>query len=168
MTALQITEIGSFLNRLLKDGLFDRFLLREATIVRSVSFTIDGAVNPDFFDAGEAEQEGLSGLKYLPFGRIRPVCFELMKGRKKPSYFKFVFQLSPQNQQSTIERSGSGFRTEDVSAMYINLTYRNEILVCTTGISYRLFSLDRSLEQEWDRLVSLFLRKNEIACEPAS
>ena len=50
--------------------------------------------------------------------------------------------------------------------MYLHFTYKNDVLICTTGISYRLFSLDKSLEQEWDRLVLIFLRQNGIAAEP--
>ena len=167
MIALQITDIGHFMNSLLKDGLFDHFLLQEATVTQAVSYTIDGTVTPDFFDAEEIEAMNLSGMRFMPFGKIRPICFELMKGKKKPTYFKFVFLLSPKNQQSTIEKSGSGFHTEDISAMYINLTYKNNILVCTTGISYKLFSLDKTLEQEWDRLVTLFLKQNGISHEEA-
>ena len=88
-----------------------------------------------------------------------------MKGKKKPGYFKFVFLLSPQNQASTVEKSGSNFSNDDIRAMYLNLVYKNDTLTCTTGISYKLFSLDKTLEQEWDRLVLLFFKKNHIACE---
>ena len=165
MIALQITDIKSFMNSLLRTSLFDHFLLTEATITQAVTHTIDGTINPDFFDAGELQTLGLCDLQFMPFGNLRPICFELMKGRKKPGYFKFVFQLSPANQENTIARSASNFTSADVSAMYINLIYKNDILTCTTGISYRLFSLYKSLEQEWDRFVTLFLKRNQIEFE---
>lgn len=162
MIALQITDIGSFMNHLLKNGLFDHFLLQEATITQAVTYTIDGTVNSDFYEPEELEAMELDDAVYMPFSHIRPMCFEMIKGKKKPAYFKFVFLLSPKNQESTIAKAGSSFTSEDVSAMYINITYKNNSLTCTTGISYRLFSLDKSLDQEWDRLVMLFFKQNGI------
>lgn len=165
MIALQITDLGIFMNSLLKGAMFDHFLLQEATITQAISYTIDGALNKDYYSEDELEEMGLTNASCLPFSYIRPVCFELLKGKKKPGYFKFVFLLSPENQANTIARSGSSFNSEDISAMYLNLTYKNNILTCTTGISYKLFSLDKTLEQEWDRLVKIFFRQNKIDVE---
>lgn len=165
MIALQITDIGPFIHTLLKGTMFDHFLLQEATITQAVSYTIDGTLNRDYYSAEELEEMELSNDSCLPFSHVRPVCFTLLKGKKKPVYFKFVFLLSQTNQASTIAKSGSSFCNEDISAMYLNLTYKNNILTCTTGISYKLFSLDKTLEQEWDRLVKIFFRQNKIDFE---
>ena len=165
MIALQITDIKTFMHHLLKGTMFDNFLLQEATITQAASFHIDGTFNKDFYSEDELEEMNLDHVPFLPFSHIRPICFELLKGKKKPGYFKFVFLLSPKNQESTIARSGSSFHNEDVSAMYLNLTYKNNILTCTTGISYRLFSLDKTLDHEWDRLVTVFFRQNGIDVE---
>lgn len=166
MIALKITDIGIFINKLLKDGLCDHFLLQEAVITQAATFTIDGSFQPDYFDPDEIESMQLQDLSYVPFSLMRPHCLKLMQGKKKPLSFKFVFLLSPQNQYKTIERAGTSFLPEDVSGMYLHFTYKNETLTCTTGISYRKFSLDKALDQEWDRLVPVFLRQNGIATEP--
>ncbi len=166
MIALKITDIGIFINKLLKDGLCDHFLLQEAVITQAATFTIDGSFQPDYFDPDEIESMQLQDLSYVPFSLMRPHCLKLMQGKKKPLSFKFVFLLSPQNQCKTIERAGTSFLPEDVSGMYLHFTYKNETLTCTTGISYRKFSLDKTLDQEWDRLVPVFLRQNGIATEP--
>lgn len=166
MTALQITDLKHFMNSLLKTGLFDHFLLQEATITQAVSYSIDGKIHPDFFSEEDPDAAELQGLEYMPFSHIRPVCFDLIRGKKRPLSFRFVFRLSPKNQESTLAQAGTSFSMEDISAMYLNLTYKNNMLTCTTGISYRMFSTDRSLEQEWDRLVTLFLKRNQIAVIP--
>ena len=49
--------------------------------------------------------------------------------------------------------------------MFLNLKYQDQKLTCITGISYRVFSMDKSLEQEWDRLVTVFFRNNKIPFE---
>lgn len=166
MIALKITDIGTFINKLLKEGMCDHFLLQEAVITQAATFTIDGSLQADYFDSEETENLQLQDLSYVPFSLMRPHCLKLMQGKKKPLYFKFVFLLSPANQLNTVERAGTSFLPEDVSGMYLHFTYKNETLTCTTGISYRKFSLDKTLDQEWDLLVPVFLRKNGIAAEP--
>ncbi len=166
MIALQITEIGTLMNQMLKGNLFDSFLLKEASVSQAFKTTIDGTLQNSFFSAEEAEQFGLSGLKYIPFSHVRPLCLNLLKGSRMPDTFHFIFLLSPQNQASTIAQSGSSFHPEDITGLFLNLIYKNNSLTCTTGISYQIFSMDKSLEAEWDRLITVFFRKHGIAvCE---
>lgn len=162
MTALQILDIGPLLNRMLKGNMFDRFLLREATVSGAFRTDIDGTLCSGFYSKEECRQLGLDGLRFIPFSHVRPLCLDLIKGNRKPEAFRFVFLLSPEHQTGTIARSGSSFRTEDVTGMFLNLNYKNEMLTCTTGISYRVFSPDKSLEKEWDRLAALFFRQHGI------
>ncbi len=165
MVAFQISEVGSLLNQMLKGDLFDRFLLREASVSQAFTATIDGTLKPGFYSEEECAELGLDGLAYIPFARVRPLCLDLIKGNRKPDAFRFVFLLSPENQASTIAHTGTSFRSEDIGGLFLNLTYKNEALVCTTGISYRTFSMDKSLEQEWDRLAVLFFRQHGIAVQ---
>ena len=47
----------------------------------------------------------------------------------------------------------------------MNIRYQNQLLSLTTGISYNIFSVDKTLDNEWDRLVRQFLKKHEIGFE---
>lgn len=165
MVALEINEIGALIHQLLKGGMFDNFLLQEAVISQAFDHTIDGTLNSDFYSEEENEQLGLAGLKYIPFSHVRPICLELIKGKRKPGYFKFIFLLSPANQAGTIAHSGSSIRPEDVTGMFLNLIYKNGSLTCTTGISYRVFSMDKTLEKEWDRMATVFFKQHGVAVE---
>ncbi len=167
MVALQISEVGTLLNQMLKGDLFDHFLLREASVSQAFTAAIDGALCPGFYSEEECRELGLTGLSYIPFARVKPLCLDLIKGSRKPDSFRFVFLLSPENQAATIARSGTAFRTEDISGLFLNLTYKNEALICTTGISYRTFTMDKSLEREWDRLAALFFKQHGIAVTEA-
>ena len=91
--------------------------------------------------------------------------FDLIKGRRTPSYFKFVFLLSPKNLERTLLSTHSSFTPEDITGMFINLKFQQKKLLLTTGISYRIFSVDKSLDQEWDSLVKRFLTAHEISFE---
>lgn len=162
MIALDILEIKDFMNKLLCQETFDNFLLREASVTGSAAWTFDGTLNPDFYSGEELEQEGLTGLSYLPFSKVRPQCFALIRGKHTPSHFKFVFLLSPSNLARTIAQTKSSFTPADISGLFINLRYQSGKLLLTTGVSYRIFSADKSLEQEWDSLVKRFLKGHDI------
>lgn len=166
MTAFEISDIKSFMSRLFGSPLFDHFLLAEATIQTVATYHIDGQLNRSFFSEKELEEKHLSDCPCAPFSLLRESCFTMMKGKNVPLSFQFVFQLSPENMARTLNTSGSTFTSDDVSAMFINLNYKNGKLICTTGISYKLFSMDKSLDREWDALVEKFFKKNRIEIDP--
>lgn len=168
MIALNLLEIKDFMNKLLCSETFDNFLLREATIQNSVTWSLDGSLNTDFYSGEELENDGLSGLPFLPFGKVRPQCFDLIKGKRTPTYFKFVFLLSPANLARTLKQTKSSFTPEDITGMFLNLKFQRGKLLLTTGISYRTFSADKSLESEWDQLVKRFLKNHGIVFDELS
>ena len=155
MIALSLPEIKDFMNKLLCTDTFGHFLLKEAVILGSVTWSLDGTIQPDFYSSDEADALGLTGLSFLPFEQVR----------RTPSYFKFVFLLSPKNLERTLLSTHSSFTPEDITGMFINLKFQQKKLLLTTGISYRIFSVDKSLDQEWDSLVKRFLTAHEISFE---
>lgn len=165
MIALKLPEIKYFMNQLLCTETFDHFLLQEAVIQKEITWNIDGRLNNQYYNEEELELRALTGLAFLPFGHVRSHCFDLIKGKRTPTYFKFVFLLSPTNLARTIEQAHTGFTPNDISAMYLNLNFQKGELQLTTGVSYRIFSGDKSLDHEWDRMIRLFLKNHEIAFE---
>lgn len=153
------------MSRLLKTELFDHFLLSEAVITTAVTYRVDGRLNPSFFSKDDLDILGLNGLPAAPFSLLRGDCFEIIKGTRTPSYFKFVFLLSPENLKNTLTSVKSPFTEQDISGACLNLIFQNQALTCTTGVSYRVFSADRSFEAEWDKLVCRFFKGHGISCE---
>lgn len=165
MIALELTNIKSFMNKLLTTTTFDNFLLQEAIIQSSAAFVIDGHLQKGFYSQEELEELHLTRDNVLPFSMLRANCFDLIKGKKAPSSFKFVFMLSSDNLEKTLNSLGSSYTIHDLSGVFMNIKYPNQLLTLTTGISYRIFSTDKSLEQEWDKLVMKFLKQHEISFE---
>lgn len=165
MIALQLTDLKSFMNELLKTETFDHFLLQEATISSAATYIIDGHLSKEFYSATELEELGLTGYPALPFSMLRGNCFDLIKGKKAPASFRFVFLLSPDNLKKTLESVGSSFTSADITGVFMNLKFQNQMLTLTTGISYRIFSTDKSLDVQWDKLVKRFLSQHQIAFE---
>lgn len=165
MTALSILNVKEFMNILLRSDTFDNFLLSEGSITTYMTFLLDGHCIKDFFSPEDEHYEQISSEKYIPFSLVRPTCFDLIKGKRTPYAFHFVFQLSAENQAHTLATIDSSISAGDISGMYLNLKYKNRQLVCTTGISRQMFSPDKSLEHAWDELVKRFLRSHQIPFE---
>jgi hypothetical protein len=165
MIALHLTDLKSFMNELLKTDTFDHFLLQEAVITSAATYVIDGHINKDFYSESELEELGLTGYPALPFSFLRQNCFDLIKGKKAPDSFRFVFELSPENLSRTLESVQSSYTAADLSGVFINLRFQNQLLTLTTGISYRIFSVDKSLDSAWDALVKRFLSQHKISFE---
>jgi len=168
MIALELTDIKDFMNKLLRSEVFDHFLLQEAVITSSATYTINGQITKGFYSDDEIKDLHLEGCRFLPFSMLKGNCFDLIKGKKTPSAFRFVFLLSPTNMEKTITSVGSSYKSADITGMYINLKYQNQLLSLTTGIAYNIFSTDKTLENEWDKMVMKFLKQNEIAFEELS
>lgn len=162
MKSFNLKDQKKFMNQLLKSELFDHFLLAEATIHGAISYHADGHINRDFFDAEELASLTADGSEYLPFSHFRPICYELIRGKHTPLYMKFVFLLSPTNARKTVLRADTGFSPEDVSGIFLNLTFRDGRMTLTTGVSYRTFTPDHSLDNAWDALAARFLSSHGI------
>lgn len=165
MIALELTDIKDFMNKLLRTETFDHFLLQEAVITSAATYTINGQITKGYYTEEELEEQHLSGMRFLPFSMLRSNCFDLIKGKKTPSSFRFVFLLSPDNQKKTLASMDSSFGENDITGIYINLRYQNQLLSLTTGISYNVFSTDKTLDAQWDKLVMKFLTQNAISFE---
>lgn len=168
MIVLQITNAKDFMNKLLLSETFDNFLLMEATIQTNVTYVIDGHIHSNFYTEDELTSTGLAGHTCIPFSMLRPNCLNMIKGKKTPSQFKFVFMLSPENLDHTLMQSKSDFHSEDISGIFINICYRESNLTCSSGISYRTFSLDHTLDFEWDLLLQKFLTNQNISYSEVS
>ena len=84
MIALKITDIGTFINKLLKEGMCDSlfFLQGKQSFTQAATFTIDGSLQADYFDSEETENLQLQDLSYVPFSLMRPHCLKLMQGKR--------------------------------------------------------------------------------------
>ena len=165
MISLQIKHIKSFMQQLLCSDLFDRFLLQEATIVKDGTFSIDGHIHPAQYTKEELASRQLTPSSILPYEQFRSFCFELMKGQTTPYYFKFIFQLSPAQQEATLNSLNLGLTSNDVEALLYHIIFQDGKLILTTGISYRTFIMDHTLDAQWDKLSQQFLYKHEIDFE---
>ncbi len=162
MLSIQITHTKHFMQRLLTTDLFDHFLLIDAVVKTNVSYTISGKLEKDYYPGDSLELQGLQDALYLPFSKLRSVFLQLIKGPHTPLSFRLTLALSPENQANTLKRSYSGFSNDDVEGMYLNISFQNNTLICSSAISYRTFTINKQLDQEWRNFLSLFFKQQKI------
>lgn len=128
---------------LLKDT-FDAFSFIEGEITTFNKFTIDGFLQKNFFE--EALEHTHSHWK-----DVREFCFSIIRGKRTPLSFKLILSLAPEKfERFLIEHEVTGFNPEDIQGMYMNLVYDGTNLTCITGISLKIFTMDKTLEKAWD------------------
>ena len=73
--------------------------------------------------------------------------------------------MSAPNIARLLEQENLSFAPADVQGLYLNFKYDGTTLSCTTGTSMNLFTLDKSLEQAWDKMAQRIFAKYEIPFE---
>lgn len=160
MILLSISEVKEFMSKLLLSDTFDSFLFIEGEIVTFNTFSINGHLQKDFFD-----KDMIPERNYSLWKELREYCFSLIRGKRTPLRFKFVFGLSEPNIEKLLRQQGLSFTPQDVQGLYLNISYDGHSLRCVTGTSMNLFTLDKSLEEAWDKMVQKFFAQKEISFE---
>lgn len=158
MLSIQITNQKDFTTRLFVREDFDNLLLDSATIRVYADYTIDGRINPAYFEGDDI----LPTTSFLPWEKYRPVCFQMIKGSKKPSYFKFVFRMNEAQCQQFEEFAKVPLSSLMISGLFLNIRYDNGTLLLTTGVAQKSFTMDRTAETTFDQFVVQFLKDKNI------
>lgn len=157
MIALQIKHVKDFMSQLLLQDAFDHFLLSEASVTTFASFSIDGRLHPDFYEEEEAKELKLQGRTQVLWKDIKPFCYSIIKGRRSPLSFRFVFQLPARETELLLASSDLSLQPEDIFGLFFNCSFQQGTLTVTTGSSLKIFTRDHSLDQAWDQSLQDFL-----------
>lgn len=162
MLSLLIPETKEFMNHMLIAETFDNFSLVEASVSTYMTTVFDGHLNKNFYSAGELEELNLSDCEYVPWGKAKPFLFQLIKGTHIPLSFKITLSLNSKNIQNVLSRLKTDIQPAQVKGLLVNFKFQNNKITCTTATSLTVFSLDKSLDLEWDSLFIKFLKSKSI------
>lgn len=160
MIALAFKEVKECMTKLLLTESFDPFYFIEGEITTFATFRIDGFLKKSFFDEDTCPER-----EYILWKDVREYCYSIIKGKKTPLGFQFVLGLSNSNIEKLLRQRELSFQPQDVRGLYINLKYDGTKLVCITGTSMNIFTMDKSLEHAWDEMVQKFLLQKELKFE---
>ena len=144
MKMYQIEEVKPFMAQLLLQETFDKFCVSVAEIRTIAPITIKGTMSHDWLSPEDAEK--YKELEYIPWKLLRPVVFELIKGKQTPDFLKIQFVYYSENGDC------GGLRVQ----------FEAGTLTCLSTYTPAEFSLDRNAETFWDENCQAFLKKHEI------
>jgi len=156
MLLYKIMEVKPFMAKLLTTTAFDGYILKELQLQTFTGFTISGQLNEDFFSKEELEER--NGIMGVLWSEVRPIVFNMIKGNKTPLSFKVVFQLPPQQCRQILQALGGSLKLEDIGGLYLNIRFEKGELSVITGAAIKSFTMDKSLEHEWDEQVGRMLK----------
>lgn len=151
MLALKINDVKNFMNQLLIGDIFDSFPMAEASVTTFNTFTIDGQINKEFFDTDTQNILANSDSIYSQWKEIKPFFRSIVRGKLPPLQFRIVLQLTPARVSHILK--DPEITTDMVHSFSLNIHYKNKVLICTTGVSLKSFTLNKKYEQLWDSLV---------------
>lgn len=161
MIQYTIPSVKDFIQAFLCSELFDAFYLSEGQITTFNTYHIDGHFKKEFFQDLK-ETDAVPDREYSFWKENRSFCFDLIKGKRVPLQFKFVLLLSPSQLAALLAQENLAFSPADISGCFLNIAYRDGQLTCTSGTALASFSLDKSLEEAWDKSLSQFLSRHNF------
>lgn len=153
MQAFEIMDVKEFTKRLFVTDTFDDMFVVEAEFLTFIKYNINGKINKAYFDE-ENESE------YCLWRNIRQICFEIIKGKRTPTAFKLVLKFS---EKFTRDWVGENTTKEVEADMYMNIRYMDKKLHLISSFSPKIFSVERDLENLFDKFVVEMFKKLNIA-----
>lgn len=162
MLALRILDLKDFTGKLFLKEVFHRFSFVEASFTTFLTHTLDGTLQKEFFDSENRPEQ-----TYCYWEDVQPICYSIIRGKRTPLRFKIVFQLAPENVERLLHQTGVALHSEDIFGLYLNCQFDGEHLICTTGTSLRVFTLDKTLDRVWDDMIKRFFKQQGLVYEEA-
>ena len=162
MLALKINTTKTFMHKLLIGDAFHVFSLVEASITTFNQFHIDGKLHMDFFDTDTEQHLSADKIIYSSWGDVKAYCYSIIRGKLPPLQFKFIMRLSPSQINILPANNIFSFSDSELSDLFLNIQFKNNELLCTTGIFSQVFTLDKTSETTWDNAVLDFFRYHQI------
>jgi len=161
MTSLNIKNTKNFMNTLLVTEQFDSFSVEEVNITTFNTFHIDGRIEQEFFDLEEREALPVFSI----WKDIRPICFQLIKGKKTPVSFKVVLHASPELLARLSSDYNCTITANLIHSLVLNIRYDNGKVSCITASSLTTFIPDKSIDNIWDTYIKKLFSKLQIDYE---
>ncbi len=165
MVALSVKSTKNIMGALLMTEAFDDFEVCEVTITTFNTFSIDGHIEKNFYTSEEINdmQEGLP--IFSSWKDIRPICFSLIKGKKTPVSFKFILQANSRLIDELCSNAEVTVQRDLIKGLVLNIKYEEGRVNLVSACSYKTFTMDKSLDEAWDKYLPQLLNKLKLDYE---
>ena len=152
--AMDPADVKGFMNRLLREDIMDEFEVRGVEMSLNTRISINGALEATTSDENTDPnlEEKPKSLGHISWEALRPLIFAIIKTGAKPKQVKIVFSHKIQKAKEI---------HQNAAALFLNMIYENDTVSFTTATSQKEFSLEKSLDDSWDKWVrDFFMQKN--------
>ncbi len=155
----------TFMNHLLVADTFDNFLMAEATISTANIYQIDGHINKEFFSTEALNEPTAFPYEFSLWKDMKPLCFNLIKGKRTPLFFKFVLHLKPEQVGKLMAAGNCNITAEQIKALVLTIKYDGTHAILTTGSAFHTFLMSKEPDALWDKSLQQFLARKGIDYE---
>lgn len=141
------------MNSLLISEQFDTFQVEEASISTFNTFHIDGHIVKSFYTTEEIDNMEQGLPEFSLWKDIRPICFQLIKGKKTPVSFRVILHASPSLIASIAAQPECEVSADLIRSLVLNIRYDNGHVTCVTGTAFTTFLMDKTVETVWDKYI---------------
>lgn len=138
MIYIKINNVKQFMRYIFAGDIFDNLYVTDCEIHTVTVINISGVQSKKWIETNE------SASKYCTWSQIKGIVYNVIRGNKSPSFLKIIF---------------SNNSDEQVSTGTITLKFEDEKAVLITGFADVDFSLDKTMEKNWDKYVTEILHK---------
>ena len=96
---------------------------------------------------------------------MKSFCFQLIKGKKVPTFMKIILHQKPENSYTLLEESDALAFAKPLKAFVVTIRFDVNGLLLTTGTSFTTFVMDKTPDLLWDNAFRKFLTTEEIEFE---
>ena len=165
MQAIHVIDVKNFMQLLFQTTTFDCYEFVSAEIATDITYSLDGHFHRSFFSEEELELHHLQSSHYLSWSLAKEKVFQLIKGKKVPGQMKIILKLSQDGLASTLQSLNSSLDTSHIDGMFLNILFQENHLNVICGISYKIFTLDKELENAFTVQTANLLKSSNITCE---
>ncbi|MBQ9061448.1 MAG: hypothetical protein IJ121_01275 [Eubacterium sp.] len=103
-----------------------------------------------------------AGGRYVRWAELKNHCLAIIRGKRTPLAFHFVFQYPEDAATNLILQESLPVAPEDVHGLYFNCRFQEGRLLITSGTSLAVFDIQKAVERAWDAQLSRFLTRLEL------
>lgn len=154
MISLLIEDIKPCMNGLLKETVFDGFLLHSLSLDVLYHFEIDGSLHTAYLT--EDEKEDRSRLDYIRWKEVRPLITDIIRSHRTPLAMQLNFILPDSSMEKVLKNIPNNL-AEMIQSFSFRLQFEGGQLRLITATNYKGFLPDKSAEHSFDNSMKQFL-----------
>lgn len=160
MISVTIQDIPKFMSILFSSEGLDKLYLSEGVIKTFSTFNIDGHTNKDFYNEDSYNKDlNDDSVALEPFTRweaLRPLCRELIKGKRIPVSMKFSFILPDETKDRLLSVAAYNGSFSEIHFVY-NVMFEGNSLRIISATSTDTFLFNKDYEVACDAYLKVML-----------